>query len=63
MWVYTPDGKDVSAEMIMAGMAWHYKKYDKTGLYNILEIGARSEKKGLWIDKNPIPPWDFRKKK
>lgn len=63
VWVYTPDGKDVSAEMIMAGMAWHYKKYDKTGLYNILEIGARSEKKGLWIDKNPIPPWDFRKKK
>ncbi len=63
VWVYTPDGRDVSAEMIMAGMAWHYKKYDKTELYNILEIGARSEKKGLWIDKNPIPPWDFRKKK
>lgn len=63
VWVYTPDGKDVSAAMIMSEMAWHYKKYDKTELYNILEIGARSKNLGLWADKEPIAPWDFRKKK
>ena len=63
VWVYTPDGKDVSAEMIMSGMAWHFKKYDKTELYSILEIEARYKQKGLWFDKDPVAPWDFRKKK
>ena len=63
VWVYTPDGKDVSAEMIRSGMAWHFKKYDKSELYNTLEIEARNKQKGLWFDKNPVPPWDFRRKK
>ncbi len=61
VWVYTPDGKDVSAEMLKAGMAWHYKEYDSSELYETLEIKAKKKKTGLWVDKAPVAPWDFRR--
>ncbi|MCC8145480.1 MAG: thermonuclease family protein [Bacteroidales bacterium] len=63
VWVYTPDGKDVSAEMLKEGMAWHFKKYDKSEEYAALESSARIKQVGLWKDKNPVAPWDFRKNK
>jgi len=43
VWVITPDGKDVSAEMIKAGMAWHFKQYDNSGLYETLEAEAKDK--------------------
>jgi len=62
-WVYTSDGKDVSAEMLKAGMAWHYKKYDSTPEYANYEIKAKKARVGLWVDKNPVAPWNFRRRK
>ena len=61
VWVFTVEGKDVSAEMLKAGMAWHYKKYSKDSVYAELENIARQQKVGLWADKNPVPPWEYRK--
>ena len=63
VWVYTLEKKDVAAEMLKAGMAWHFKKYDKSEEYASLEKNARFNNVGLWVDKNPIAPWEFRKKK
>lgn len=59
--VYTTDKKDVSLEMLKAGMAWHYSKYDNTLEYQEAEVRARIDRRGLWIDTNRIAPWDFRK--
>lgn len=61
VWVYTPEGKDVSAEMIKAGMAWHYKDYSDDENYASLEIEARRNRLGLWNDPNPVMPSDLRK--
>ena len=61
VWVYTAKGKDVSAEMLKAGMAWHYKQYSKDKEYAELENQARNGKIGLWTDKNPVAPWEYRK--
>ena len=61
VWVFTPDGKDVSAEMLRMGMAWHYKQYSKDNEYAELEKTARRQKVGLWADKAPVEPWEFRK--
>ena len=58
---YTLDGRDVSAEMIKIGMAWHYKQYSKDTEYAELENAARQQRIGLWTDKNPVAPWEYRK--
>jgi len=60
--VYTEDEKDISAEMLRAGMAWHYKQYSKEKEYAELEKEARQQKIGLWADKNPIEPWEWRRR-
>ena len=41
VWVYTSDGKDVSAELLKAGMAWHFKRYDSTAEYAEYETKAK----------------------
>ena len=53
-------GKEVNLEMLKAGLAWHYKRFDSTPAYAQAEATARAAKKGLWADKNPIPPEQFR---
>lgn len=55
------DGTDVNAEMVKAGMAWHYKQFSKDKELARLEIEAREAKAGLWADKEPVPPWEWRK--
>jgi endonuclease YncB( thermonuclease family) len=51
------DGRDVNLEMLEEGMAWHYKKYD----HNTRLGSARAARKGLWQDRAPMPPWDWRR--
>lgn len=57
--VYLND-RDVNLEMLKAGFAWHYKRFDSTPAYAQAEATARAAKKGLWVDKNPIQPEQFR---
>jgi endonuclease YncB( thermonuclease family) len=64
--VITLDGEDVNIKQIEAGLAWHYKQYEREqtpaerAAYSDAEINARQDKLGLWSDPNPIPPWDYR---
>lgn len=53
----------INKAMIAAGMAWHYKKYSEDNEYANIEIAAKNNKKGIWSESNPTPPWDWRKKK
>lgn len=60
------DGTDANLQQVKAGLAWHYKKYQKeqsvedSRVYAYAEQQARSEKQGLWLDPDPTPPWDWR---
>jgi len=58
---YLLDGTDVNLLMLQAGMVWHYKIYNSNRNYSDAEKVARSFNKGLWIDKKPVAPWEFRK--
>jgi endonuclease YncB( thermonuclease family) len=58
---FLPNGKELGAEMIKAGLAWHFKKYSKDEDLSYYEETARQQKLGLWSSKNPIPPWEYRK--
>lgn len=55
------DGRDVNLEMLEQGMAWHYTKYDKNVRLSRAEGEARAAQRGLWQDRDPVPPWDWRK--
>ena len=55
------DGLDINLEMLRAGLAWHYKRFDSTPAYAAAELEARQNRRGLWADSNPIPPEQFRR--
>ena len=57
------DGRDINLEMLRAGYAWHYRRFDKSPAYAAAESEARAAKRGLWSDPHPINPADFRKTK
>lgn len=56
----TVDGIDVNREMVATGMAWHYKRYDKSRKLRDAEEAARDAKAGLWADPHACPPWEWR---
>ncbi|MEM0541019.1 thermonuclease family protein [Flavobacterium sp. j3] len=57
---YDTDNKYLSAEIIKAGMGWHYKRYSTSKELALLEENARKNKIGLWLDNNPINPSEWR---
>jgi endonuclease YncB( thermonuclease family) len=57
------DGLNASAELVRAGMAWHYKQYSTDEELAALEKDARAARRGLWADDRAIPPWQYRRKK
>jgi endonuclease YncB( thermonuclease family) len=48
-------------------MAWHARPYlreqspQEREEYARAEQEARADKRGLWLDPNPVPPWEWRK--
>lgn len=61
--VVTQDGINVNEALVSAGLAWHYKDYSESDELAAIEQHARLNKAGLWADKWPTPPWDWRKNK
>lgn len=55
------DDRNLNKELLSAGLAWHYKKYSRDPELAKLEFQARSEKRGLWAEPDPVPPWEWRR--
>lgn len=53
---YLGDERELGHEMIKAGLAWHFKKYNSDLDLAELENEAREAKRGLWVDDNPMDP-------
>lgn len=60
-------GIDMNLRQVEDGMAWHYTQYAREqpqverALYSEAELSARQRRLGLWADRDPVPPWDYRK--
>ena len=61
------EGRDVGLELIKAGMAW-CDPADASDIpaplrdrYDSECVEAKKNRRGLWIDVNPRPPWEHRK--
>lgn len=61
--VFLPTGQNLNQMIVASGFAWQYKRYSKDPAYGDLETQARIQRLGLWQDKSPVPPWDWRKGK
>lgn len=63
------NGQDVNLVQVERGMAWFYRQYQREQspndrrLYEAAEDAARADKRGLWRDADPMPPWEFRHNK
>ena len=44
-------------------MALLYKKYTDNKILYELEAQAKNRRIGLWVDENPVAPWDWRRGK
>lgn len=63
------DGVDANLAQVQAGLAWHFKQYEKEqtkedrAIYAAEEVKAKNDRQGLWINPNPVPPWEHRANK
>ena len=55
------DGLNVNHELVKQGIAWVYRKYTSDKRLYALESEAKQSKRGLWLQENPIPPWEWRR--
>ena len=61
------NGEDQNLYMLDQGLAWYDPRYripqDEAGRrrYAAAEHEAREAGRGLWSDRDPMPPWDWRR--
>jgi len=58
-------GAGVLQELLLdAGLAWVWTRYCRNcGAWKAIQAQASDEGRGLWADKNPVEPWEWRKRK
>ena len=61
--VFLADGTNVNHELVKDGWCRWYQKYapEDTTLEK-LETEAREASRGMWINPDPVPPWEWRKR-
>jgi len=60
--VIVEDGWVLNEELVHAGFAWYYRVHPvRNDRLQKLEQYAFSKKLGLWVEKDPLPPWEFRR--
>lgn len=53
-------GVDANSEQVRRGMAWVYDRYVTDRALYAIQADARADRRGLWADANPLPPWEWR---
>jgi endonuclease YncB( thermonuclease family) len=57
-------GVDANSEQVRRGLAWVFRRYapKESPLY-LLERESRLDRRGLWVDDSPVPPWEWRQRR
>lgn len=56
------NGKSVGISMVDSGMAWWYEQFaPHDGQLRSAQVAAKKRRQGIWSERTPTPPWDFRK--
>lgn len=59
--VYLANGSNVSHAMLEAGWAWHTGTGEESFGLQQAENEARQGRRGLWAEKDPVPPWSWQR--
>jgi endonuclease YncB( thermonuclease family) len=51
----------VNRILLRHGLAWVYTTYARDATLKVLEQQAAVARLGLWADKKPLPPWQWRR--
>ncbi len=54
------NGVSLNEELVAAGLAWKDPRYSKSLGLEALQDRAKKERLGLWVDREPVRPWEFR---
>ncbi len=58
------DGRSLNEELLKNGLAWVHIYYCKEAIcdrWYSYEKEARKKKIGLWHDRSPVPPWEWKR--
>lgn len=58
------DGVSLNEALVGGGLAWVNSQHCLNSIceyLHALEMNARDEKRGLWAEPNPVPPWEFQR--
>lgn len=58
--VLLPNGQNVGRELVKEGLAWWRRSGSSDSSLGDLEELARAERKGLWSEPDPVPPWKWK---
>lgn len=62
--VLLPNGTNVNHILVKEGWCWWYRKYAPGDtVLEGLERDAQEWRRGLWADPQPVPPWEWRKRR
>ncbi len=63
-WVYLPEGGSTQVALLEAGLAWWYEEYaPEAARLAAAETRAREAGRGLWAEGDPLPPWEWRRRR
>lgn len=60
--VVTANGTEANRYQVAAGAAWVYVRYNTDNALPALQREAQTQRRGLWADSQPVPPWVWRHK-
>ena len=65
--VVSVKGRDINLEQVKAGFAWWFRAYadeqtpQMRRMYERAEKKAQLKRRGLWAEREPVPPWEWRR--
>ena len=57
----TPIELEINSDLVRQGFAWVFRKYRHRPALLELETDAKANRRGLWADVAPVPPWEWRR--
>lgn len=61
--VVTANGTEANRQQVLNGAAWVYDMYNTDNSLPAIQREAQMQRRGLWADSQPVPPWVWRHNK